>query len=97
LLKTSPSQNQSVRAAELILGSANFTCRNLNNLNLETDVRVLAQANDPVMAQAQAYFERVWSNPNGQNFSIDYAKYQDDSRLKYWWYRFSEWSGLSTF
>ena len=97
LLKTSPSQNQSVRAAELILGSANFTRRNLNNLNLETDVRVLAQANDPVMAQAQAYFERIWSNPNGQNFSIDYAKYQDDSRLKYWWYRFSEWSGLSTF
>lgn len=97
LLKTHTSQAPNIRTAELILGSANFTRRNLNNLNLETNVRVLAQLNDPVMAQAQAYFERVWSNPNGQNFSIDYAKYKDDSRLKYWWYRFSEWSGLSTF
>ena len=26
-----------------------------------------------------------------------YAKYADESKLKYWIYRFMEWSGLSTF
>lgn len=83
--------------AELILGSANYTRRNLDDLNLETNVRVLAPVNSAVMVQSNAYFERVWNNQNGERFSVDYDKYHDDSRLKYWWYRFSEWSGLSTF
>ncbi|WP_223813206.1 hypothetical protein, partial [Acinetobacter baumannii] len=26
-----------------------------------------------------------------------YAKYADESKVKYWIYRFMEWSGLSTF
>lgn len=83
--------------SELILGSANYTRRNLDDLNLETNVRVLAKTDAPVMVQANGYFERVWGNQNGQRFTVDYAQYQDDSSLKYWWYRFSEWSGLSTF
>lgn len=83
--------------AELILGSANYTRRNLDDLNLETNVRVLAPANSAVVVQANAYFERVWNNQNGERFTVDYDKYHDDSSLKYWWYRFSEWSGLSTF
>ncbi len=83
--------------AELILGSANYTRRNLDDLNLETNVRVLAKADATVVLQAASYFERVWSNQNGERFSVDYAQYRDDSSLKYWWYRFSEWSGLSTF
>ncbi len=29
--------------------------------------------------------------------SVDYAKYADESKVKYWIYRFMEWSGLSTF
>ena len=83
--------------AELILGSANYTRRNLDDLNLETNVRLLAANNSAVLVQANTYFERVWSNQNGERFSVDYDKYRDDSSLKYWWYRFSEWSGLSTF
>lgn len=83
--------------AELILGSANYTRRNLDDLNLETNARVLASSQAPVIVQANAYFERVWGNQNGERFTVDYDKYQDASALKYWWYRFSEWSGLSTF
>ncbi len=83
--------------AELILGSANYTRRNLDNLNLETDVRVVATKQSEVIQQANRYFDRVWSNRNGDHFTVAYDKYKDDSSLKYWWYRFSEWSGLSTF
>ncbi|XID75738.1 phospholipase D family protein [Alkanindiges sp. WGS2144] len=93
LLKTSAKTGQS----ELILGSANFTRRNLNNLNLETDVRFVANADNTTIQQVRAYFERIWSNQNGQGFSVAYDQYKDESGLKYWWYRFSEWSGLSTF
>lgn len=83
--------------SELILGSANYTRRNLNNLNLETDVRLLANADYPAMTQAKAYFERAWTNQDGKNLSVAYDQYKDESALKYWWYRFTEWSGLSTF
>lgn len=92
LLKITPTGQ-----AELILGSANYTRRNLNNLNLETNVRLLANQQHEAIAQAKRYFDTVWNNREQESFSVDYAKYKDDSRLKYWWYRFSEWSGLSTF
>jgi HKD family nuclease len=83
--------------AELILGSANYTRRNLDDLNLETNVRLLADQHSDAIQQANQYFDTVWTNRDQQRFSVDYAAYKDESRLKYWWYRFSEWSGLSTF
>lgn len=83
--------------SELILGSANFTRRNLNNLNLETNIRLVAPTNDATIQAANTYINRLWNNGNGQQLTVDYAKYKDESKLKYWWYRFSEWSGLSTF
>lgn len=91
LLKISP------HSAELILGSANFTARNLKNYNLETDLRVVGSAQTPVFKDASAYFNRAWSNENGRQASLDYAQYADESKLKYALYRFMEWSGLSTF
>lgn len=93
LIKTNFKTAQS----ELILGSANFTRRNLNNLNLETNIRLIAPTNHATIQDAKAYMQRIWNNENGQQFTVDYAQYKDESKLKYWWYRFSEWSGLSTF
>ncbi|MDV2441941.1 phospholipase D-like domain-containing protein [Acinetobacter gerneri] len=84
-------------SAELILGSANFTARNLKNYNLETDLRVIGTANQKVFVDANQYFDRNWQNLDGRHMSVEYAKYADDSSLKYWLYRFMEWSGLSTF
>ena len=83
--------------AELILGSANFTARNLKNYNLETNLRVVGQMQDPVFQDAQHYFNTAWSNLEGKNMSVDYAVYADESKWKYAVYRFMEWSGLSTF
>jgi hypothetical protein len=85
------------RQKQLILGSANYTARNLKNYNLETDVVVRAGDHYPALVQAQQYFETVWRNPNGAQVSVDYAQYQDQSSAKYWVYRLMEWSGLSTF
>ena len=83
--------------AELMLGSANFTARNLKNYNLETDMRVLGSAQAQVFKDAAQYFDAAWSNANGRQITVDYAKYADESKVKYWLYRFMEWSGLSTF
>lgn len=82
---------------EMILGSANFTARNLKNYNLETDLLVKGQTQAAVFQDAQHYFNTAWSNLDGRQMSVDYAKYADESKLKYWIYRFMEWSGLSTF
>lgn len=83
--------------SEMILGSANFTARNLKNYNLETDLLVKGKSQAAVFQDATRYFDTAWSNLNGRQMSVDYAKYADDSKLKYWTYRFMEWSGLSTF
>lgn len=83
--------------SELLVGSANFTARNLKNYNLETDIHVVGAPSQQVFADASAYFNTAWSNQNGRQMSVDYAKYADDSKLKYALYRFMEWSGLSTF
>ena len=83
--------------AELILGSANFTARNLKNYNLESDLRVLGAAKAPVFNDANQYFDTAWSNLDGKNMSGAYSQYADESQLKYVLYRLMEWSGLSTF
>lgn len=87
-----------VGEVELILGSANFTRRNLDNYNLESDVRLLATSGHPAVRQAKGFFERAWRNvPEGRSYSLPYEAFADDSRLRYWQYRVMEASGLSTF
>jgi hypothetical protein len=81
----------------LILGSANFTARNLKNYNLETDLNVIGGRDAQVFTQANQYFNRAWSNLDGRQMSVPYSQYADESKLKYALYRFMEWSGLSTF
>ncbi|QEA40929.1 phospholipase [Pistricoccus aurantiacus] len=82
---------------ELILGSANYTRRNLDDLNLETSVQLVAPRETPATRQALALFERQWNNPDGRRYSLDYATFADPSRWRYWQYRLMEATGLSTF
>ena len=86
-----------VQQSEMILGSANFTARNLKNYNLETNIRVVGNSSADVFKDAQSYFNTAWSNLDAKNLSVDYAQYADESKWKYGLYRFMEWSGLSTF
>lgn len=83
--------------AELILGSANFTRRNLDDYNLETSVRLLARQDSEVMAQASQWFEDYWHNTPERQLTVDYERYHDPSRWRYGFYRFMEASGWSTF
>ena len=83
--------------AELIAGSANYTRRNLDDYNLESSVRVLAPVDAPMIANGVGYFDASWDNTNGRNFSLPYAAFEDTSRWRYWRYRFTEATGLSSF
>ncbi|WP_245415764.1 phospholipase D family protein [Alteribacter populi] len=82
--------------AVLIGGSANFTKRNLGDLNLETNVKVVGDPQDETIVNARDYFTMLWTN-DGAKYTLDYEEYKDDSRFNRWLYRFQEWSGLSTF
>lgn len=83
--------------ALLLAGSANFTRRNLDNFNLETNVQVRASAAAPVMAAAGAHFDTRWHNEPERVHSLPYSAFADHSRWRYWRYRFMEMSGLSSF
>ncbi|NLF16473.1 MAG: phospholipase [Lentisphaerae bacterium] len=84
-------------AGELHLGSANYTRRNLENLNLETNVVVRGPAASAVFIDARDSVEAIWNNTGGRHCTVDYEHYRDHAWLKYWRYRFMEASGLSTF
>lgn len=83
--------------AELIVGSANYTRRNLDDYNLESSVRVLAPVEAATIATSIAYFDASWINSDGRSFSLPYAAFEDTSRWRYWRYRFTEATGLSSF
>ncbi|MDT8409659.1 MAG: phospholipase D family protein [Wenzhouxiangellaceae bacterium] len=83
--------------AELIAGSANYTRRNLDDLNLETNVRLVIESNAPVVGEVIDYFDRRWHNRPGEIYSVDYAEYADEGWFKYWVYRFTEATGISTY
>ncbi|HKL51324.1 MAG TPA: phospholipase D family protein [Wenzhouxiangellaceae bacterium] len=83
--------------SELIAGSANFTRRNLDDLNLETNVRVTAPVDSELMRHTASYFERRWAEPGVRNYSVPYSAYAAEGWIQYWRYRFMEFTGLSTF
>ncbi|WP_355659903.1 phospholipase D-like domain-containing protein [Halomonas salifodinae] len=85
------------REATLILGSANFTRRNLDDLNLETSVRLVGSAQAPALAEAAAFFESRWENgPRGQTSQPLNGEETVSSWMR-WRYRVMEATGLSTF
>lgn len=50
----------------LILGSANFTRRNLDNFNLETDVEIKMNKNSALISKFENYYDRIWNNIGGE-------------------------------
>lgn len=84
------------QTSTIILGSANFTRRNLKNYNLELDVILKGKGTNPVFSDVKSYFNRIWDNQDG-SYTTDYAVYQDDSFLKGIFYNFQERVGASSF
>jgi len=81
----------------LLLGSANFTRRNLQDFNLETDVAIRGSEQTAAIRDAASWFDRLWSNEPGATFSVDYEAYADDSLRKRFEYQVEERTGMSTF
>lgn len=81
----------------LLLGSANFTRRNLDEYNLELDVAVRGPVDDPIFAAASRYVAQLWDNQGERMCSLAYDRYADRSRWRRILSRFLEISGMSTF
>jgi HKD family nuclease len=78
-------------------GSANFTTRNLADLNLETNLKVAAPKDSEVAQDIHRYFNRLWNN-EGAEFTVDYSAYRDETvLLKRLLYRMQVWLGFTTF
>lgn len=90
-----------VRSAErdvLILGSGNWTRRNLGNLNLEANL--MFERSEALGQEFDRYFTSVWENQSPYTESVPYEAWSETGwnlKWKTWLYRFQEWSGASTF
>jgi hypothetical protein len=73
------------------LGTANFTRRNLGDLNLAASVELRMPARAPAARAVMDYFDEAWSGAAAD------AGFADESAARYWHYRFAEASGLSSF
>jgi len=80
----------------IIGGSANFTRRNLDDYNLETNLMVETPRGSNLDREVDSYFSRIWNNEGG-NYTLDYSSYENRSKFKTAIYRLQEWSGLSSF
>jgi hypothetical protein len=82
----------------LMLGSANFTRRNLGDYNLEANVIVDMASNSRLAGDVASWFEMLWTNrPGATDYSADADVYAEPGTGRYWLYRFMEASGFSTF
>jgi phosphatidylserine/phosphatidylglycerophosphate/cardiolipin synthase-like enzyme len=82
-----------------LLGSANFTRRNIAGYNLETNVALETGLATPLAQELIDYFETLWQNDPValREFTTDFQTYEDQSFTRYWRYRLMEATGLSTF
>ena len=84
-------------SSSLVLGSANYTRRNLDNLNLESSVVLEGPSDLATFKQVEGWFEMGWSNTPNRQFSVAYPAYADENPWRRLIYRVMEATGLSTF
>ncbi|MBP1990415.1 phospholipase D family protein [Paenibacillus eucommiae] len=78
-------------------GSANFTTRNLADLNLESNLEIQASPDSRLAQQVRQYFQRLWGN-DGAEFTLDYEAYEDKTvALKKAMYALQRWLGFTTY
>jgi len=83
--------------ATLLLGSCNYTRRNMDNFNAECNLASIALRADANMQRAREAFDRWWNNPEGQTYTVGYETYADCSlrrRIRAW---LMETTGMGTF
>lgn len=81
---------------DVVLGSANFTRRNLDDYNLEASLWVQMPRGSTLDRELKLLVDRLWTNDGG-SFTLPYSEFRDTSKLR----RISAWvqetTGLSTF
>jgi len=82
-----------------LVGSANFTRRNLRDLNLEAGVAIETDRSTPLAQALSTYYETHWQNDPAAvlEYTTGFPTFEDQSFARYWRYRLMEATGLSTF
>ncbi|WP_273836347.1 phospholipase D family protein [Guptibacillus sedimenti] len=71
------------KQSTIVGGSGNYTSRNMDDYNMETNIHLKASNDQKVMEDVDRYFERMWTNEDG-TYTVDYKKYQNSlSSYKY--------------
>jgi len=81
---------------DVVLGSANFTRRNLDDYNLEASAWIRAPRGSDLDRELKLYVDRIWTNTDG-TYTVPYAEYRDTSRLRRFFAWAQERTGLGTF
>ena len=96
-LITTLGTHEEPATSQLLLGSANYTRRNLDNFNLECNALLTGPSHTPALAEASTLFEEVWSNRHNRGYTVDYAAYEERSLIRHVIYWCMEVTGISTF
>lgn len=81
----------------LIGGSSNHTTRNLNDLNLENDIKITAALDAKVIQDVDDYFNRLWDNEDGlftSNYESNMNNLTPILKFTYW---LQKLTGLTTY
>lgn len=68
--------------SELITGSANWSGKNINNINMESDIHV-KNAN-AIVAQYNKLFDMFWNNTGDLVYTCDYSEYKKHTGMGKW-------------
>ncbi|CQR58690.1 phospholipase D family protein [Paenibacillus riograndensis] len=78
-------------------GSTNYTARNLDDYNLENNLWIALPKTQPLYAEMESYFNRLWGNKDAQ-YSLPLEAYQSDvTWMKYVLFRMQKNLGFTTF
>lgn len=89
---------QKGNSVTIIQGSANLTRRNLNDLNLETNLLINGNKDVTAIGDAIEFFEEMWNNkPGDRIYSVEYEVYESKKFTKRIRYFLGEILGMSTF
>ena len=78
-----------------ILGSANYTRRNLDNFNLETNLAVEMEKDSPMAKEMKDYYARIWNNKGG-NYTLPLEDFYEKGFLLRILWKIQEKTGLCT-
>ncbi|WP_231572551.1 phospholipase D family protein [Halobacillus sp. BBL2006] len=82
----------------IIAGSANYTRRNLANLNLESDVVIKGPPSEDIFKEVDGFFKRIWNNEDGETYTADYSEYQGNlTFIRYVTYYLQKWTWFTTY